>query len=43
LQLEDDVVAKPGYFSIMKTYADEQKTNEWVLLEFSALGFIGRS
>ncbi|KAL4230383.1 hypothetical protein ACF0H5_010765 [Mactra antiquata] len=42
LQLEDDVVAKPGYISIMKTYADQQKSDDWVLLEFSALGFIGK-
>lgn len=42
LQLEDDVVAKPGYFSVMKAYADEQKDNDWILLEFSALGFIGK-
>lgn len=42
LQLEDDVVAKPGFFSVMKAYADEQKENDWILLEFSALGFIGR-
>ncbi|WAR00110.1 MGT4B-like protein [Mya arenaria] len=42
VQLEDDVVAKPGYFSIMKTYADQQKNNDWILLEFSALGFIGK-
>lgn len=42
VQLEDDVIAKPGYFSVMKTYADQQKENDWVLLEFSALGFIGK-
>ncbi|KAL5013048.1 hypothetical protein ScPMuIL_011599 [Solemya velum] len=42
VQLEDDVVVKPGYFSIMKTYAEEQKTDEWLLLEFSSLGFIGK-
>lgn len=42
VQLEDDVIAKPGYFSIMKTYADSQKNSDWVLLEFSTLGFIGK-
>lgn len=42
VQLEDDVIAKPGYFSIMKTFADQQKANDWILLEFSALGFIGK-
>ena len=41
LQLEDDVIAKPGYISVMKTYADQQNSDDWLLLEFSALGFIG--
>jgi len=41
-QLEDDVLAKPGYFSVMKAYADEQKERDWILLEFSSLGFIGK-
>lgn len=38
--MEDDVVAKPGYLNIMKTFALQQK-DEWIMLEFSALGFIG--
>ncbi|XP_060077650.1 alpha-1,3-mannosyl-glycoprotein 4-beta-N-acetylglucosaminyltransferase B-like [Ylistrum balloti] len=42
VQLEDDVIAKPGYFSIMKKFAEQQHTEEWMLLEFSALGFIGK-
>ncbi|KAK3597450.1 hypothetical protein CHS0354_041863 [Potamilus streckersoni] len=42
VQLEDDLIAKPGYFSIMKTYADQQRVYEWILLEFSTLGFIGK-
>lgn len=42
VQLEDDVVAKPGFLSIMKTYADQQKDDGWILLEFSTLGFIGK-
>lgn len=41
MQLEDDVIAKPGYFSIMKTFAEQQSSSTWVLLEFSTLGFIG--
>ncbi|CAG5135301.1 unnamed protein product, partial [Candidula unifasciata] len=41
LQLEDDVVAKPGYLSVMKTFARQQK-GDWIMLEFSALGFIGK-
>ena len=39
--MEDDVVAKPGYLSIMKTFAMQQK-GDWIMLEFSVLGFIGR-
>lgn len=42
VQLEDDVIAKPGYISVMKTYADQQTNDDWLLLEFSALGFIGK-
>ena len=42
-QLEDDVVSKPGFFSVMKTYADQQTSEDWILLEFSALGFIGKA
>uniref|UniRef100_A0A0L8IE55 Alpha-1,3-mannosyl-glycoprotein 4-beta-N-acetylglucosaminyltransferase A n=1 Tax=Octopus bimaculoides TaxID=37653 RepID=A0A0L8IE55_OCTBM len=39
-QLEDDVISKPGYFSIMKTFTQQQKYVEWFVLEFSTLGFI---
>ena len=31
-----------GYLSAMKTFALNQKTDEWILLEFSQLGFIGK-
>ncbi|GFR64112.1 alpha-1,3-mannosyl-glycoprotein 4-beta-N-acetylglucosaminyltransferase A [Elysia marginata] len=41
VQMEDDVVAKPGYLSIMNTFAKQQK-DEWMMLEFSTLGFIGK-
>ena len=41
-QLEDDVITKPGYFSTMKNFALNQKTDDWLLLEFSYLGFIGQ-
>ncbi|BFZ15298.1 hypothetical protein BsWGS_18337 [Bradybaena similaris] len=41
VQMEDDVIAKPGYLSIMKTFALQQK-EDWIMLEFSALGFIGK-
>ena len=42
IQLEDDIMTKPGYLSTMKNFALNQKTDEWMLLEFSHLGFIGR-
>ncbi|KAK7474533.1 hypothetical protein BaRGS_00034227 [Batillaria attramentaria] len=42
VQLEDDVVAKPGFLSVMKSFAYQQKSNDWLLLEFSTLGFIGK-
>ena len=41
-QLEDDIVATPDYASTIKTFALQQETNEWLILEFSALGFIGQ-
>ncbi|KAK3719834.1 hypothetical protein RRG08_040136 [Elysia crispata] len=41
VQMEDDVVAKPGYLTIMNTFAKQQK-DEWIMLEFSTLGFIGK-
>ncbi|XP_031175199.1 alpha-1,3-mannosyl-glycoprotein 4-beta-N-acetylglucosaminyltransferase B isoform X4 [Sander lucioperca] len=40
VQLEDDVVAKAGYFNAMKTFANQQQ--QWLYLEFSQLGFIGK-
>ncbi|CAH1777982.1 unnamed protein product [Owenia fusiformis] len=42
VQLEDDVVTKPGYFTTMKNFALNQKTDEWLILEYSNLGFIGK-
>ncbi|KAK3099227.1 hypothetical protein FSP39_001257, partial [Pinctada imbricata] len=42
VQLEDDVIAKPGFFTIMKTFAEQQTSSRWILLEFSTLGFIGK-
>ncbi|GFO09275.1 alpha-1,3-mannosyl-glycoprotein 4-beta-n-acetylglucosaminyltransferase b [Plakobranchus ocellatus] len=41
VQMEDDVIAKPGYLTIMITFAKQQK-EEWIMLEFSTLGFIGK-
>ena len=43
LQLEDDIVATPSFASTIKTFALQQETNEWLILEFSALGFIGKN
>lgn len=42
VQLEDDVLAKPGYLTIMNTFAQQQSQKDWILLEFSSLGFIGK-
>ncbi|XP_076467718.1 alpha-1,3-mannosyl-glycoprotein 4-beta-N-acetylglucosaminyltransferase A-like isoform X2 [Babylonia areolata] len=42
VQLEDDVVSKPGFLTVMKSFAYQQKSNDWLLLEFSTLGFIGK-
>ena len=42
IQLEDDVVTKLGYLSTIKNFVVQQRTHDWILLEFSALGFIGK-
>ncbi|KAG8453924.1 hypothetical protein GDO86_000521 [Hymenochirus boettgeri] len=42
LQLEDDIVAKPQFFENMKSFASQQSSDEWIILEFSQLGFIGK-
>nr|XP_025039700.1 alpha-1,3-mannosyl-glycoprotein 4-beta-N-acetylglucosaminyltransferase-like protein MGAT4D [Pelodiscus sinensis] len=42
LQLEDDIVAKPQYFQKIKTFALSKPSDEWIILEFSQLGFIGK-
>lgn len=41
-QMEDDIVAKPGYFAAMMKFVFVQKNNKWIVLEFSSLGFIGK-
>ncbi|EPQ06951.1 Alpha-1,3-mannosyl-glycoprotein 4-beta-N-acetylglucosaminyltransferase B [Myotis brandtii] len=43
VQLEDDIVAKPNYLSTMKNFALQQPSEDWMILEFSQLGFIGGS
>ncbi|XP_043928129.1 alpha-1,3-mannosyl-glycoprotein 4-beta-N-acetylglucosaminyltransferase A [Protopterus annectens] len=42
VQLEDDIVAKPHYFSTMKNFALQLSSEDWMVLEFSQLGFIGK-
>ncbi|XP_011370276.1 alpha-1,3-mannosyl-glycoprotein 4-beta-N-acetylglucosaminyltransferase B isoform X2 [Pteropus vampyrus] len=42
VQLEDDIVAKPSYLSTMKNFALQQPSEDWMILEFSQLGFIGK-
>ncbi|XP_049441159.1 alpha-1,3-mannosyl-glycoprotein 4-beta-N-acetylglucosaminyltransferase B-like [Epinephelus fuscoguttatus] len=42
VQLEDDVVAKANYFDDMKTFAVKEDSKQWLFLEFSQLGFIGK-
>ncbi|XP_050751935.1 alpha-1,3-mannosyl-glycoprotein 4-beta-N-acetylglucosaminyltransferase-like protein MGAT4D [Gymnogyps californianus] len=41
LQLEDDIIAKPDYIQSIKNFAAQQ-SQEWMILEFSQLGFIGK-
>lgn len=40
-QLEDDVIAKAGYYNDMKTFSTQEASKQWLYLEFSQLGFIG--
>lgn len=40
-QLEDDIVAREGYYNDMKTFAVQEASKPWLYLEFSQLGFIG--
>uniref|UniRef100_A0A8C4PXT6 Alpha-1,3-mannosyl-glycoprotein 4-beta-N-acetylglucosaminyltransferase B n=1 Tax=Eptatretus burgeri TaxID=7764 RepID=A0A8C4PXT6_EPTBU len=42
VQLEDDIVARPNYLSIMLNFAEQQPSEDWLILEFSQLGFIGK-
>lgn len=42
IQMEDDVIATPSYASTIKSFAMQQASNNWFMLEFSALGFIGK-
>ncbi|KAI4879317.1 hypothetical protein NFI96_022621 [Prochilodus magdalenae] len=42
VQLEDDIVAKSGYIDTIKKQVQQVITEEWLYLEFSQLGFIGK-
>ncbi|EFO21313.2 UDP-GlcNAc:a-1,3-D-mannoside b-1,4-N-Acetylglucosaminyltransfe rase IV [Loa loa] len=42
LQLEDDVLAKAGYVSRIRKFIDGRASDDWLMLEFSSLGFIGK-
>ncbi|XP_061690103.1 alpha-1,3-mannosyl-glycoprotein 4-beta-N-acetylglucosaminyltransferase B isoform X9 [Syngnathoides biaculeatus] len=42
VQLEDDIVARPAYLGTMKKFALQQPSDDWLILEFSQLGFIGK-
>ena len=41
VQLEDDVITKPNFVAIMREFA-LNKTEHWVVIDFSQLGFIGK-
>ncbi|NXB64114.1 MGT4B acetylglucosaminyltransferase, partial [Struthidea cinerea] len=41
LQLEDDIIATPDYIESIKSFAAQQ-SQDWIVLEFSQLGFIGK-
>lgn len=40
-QLEDDVIAKSGYYDEIKAFTAQEASKDWLFLEFSQLGFIG--
>ncbi|XP_066488563.1 alpha-1,3-mannosyl-glycoprotein 4-beta-N-acetylglucosaminyltransferase-like protein MGAT4D [Tiliqua scincoides] len=42
LQLEDDIIAKPSYTEDIKNFVTKQESKDWMILEFSQLGFIGK-
>ncbi|KAI7801702.1 hypothetical protein IRJ41_017591, partial [Triplophysa rosa] len=42
VQLEDDIIAKQGYLEYIKTFTQQVLSQEWLYLEFSQLGFIGK-
>ncbi|ERE92694.1 alpha-1,3-mannosyl-glycoprotein 4-beta-N-acetylglucosaminyltransferase A isoform 1 [Cricetulus griseus] len=40
IQLEDDIIVKQNYFNTIKNFALQLSSEEWMILEFSQLGFI---
>ncbi|XP_059087037.1 alpha-1,3-mannosyl-glycoprotein 4-beta-N-acetylglucosaminyltransferase A-like [Tigriopus californicus] len=44
VQLEDDVLTKPGFFTIMKNFALDKSAakDPWFLIDYCQLGFIGK-
>ena len=42
VQMEDDLMATPSYASTIKAFAIQQQNNNWLMIEFSSLGFIGK-
>ncbi|TWW55900.1 Alpha-1,3-mannosyl-glycoprotein 4-beta-N-acetylglucosaminyltransferase B [Takifugu flavidus] len=42
IQLEDDVIAKSGYYDEIKAFTAQEASKDWLFLEFSQLGFIER-
>ncbi|XP_012974320.1 alpha-1,3-mannosyl-glycoprotein 4-beta-N-acetylglucosaminyltransferase-like protein MGAT4D isoform X1 [Mesocricetus auratus] len=42
LQLEDDIIAKQMYFTKMKDFVNSLPSKNWLFIEFSELGFIGK-
>ncbi|XP_036043479.1 alpha-1,3-mannosyl-glycoprotein 4-beta-N-acetylglucosaminyltransferase-like protein MGAT4D [Onychomys torridus] len=42
LQLEDDIIARQMYFTKMKDFVNSLTSKNWLYIEFSVLGFIGK-
>lgn len=43
VQLEDDIISRPGYFTAMKSYSTEMaKKVDWFMIDFCSLGSMGK-
>lgn len=42
LQLEDDVVSKANFVTTILSFIKKQSNKDWMVIEFSKLGFIGK-